>query len=276
MTGPQARYGSPAQRPALGGEGRAGVLLWGRAFVNRTDQPAGPRDPKRILAAAALAGASVTLTACGLVEQHYELRYRLTFDIETPQGLRRSSGVLQVTTDLNPIWAPGPQTDAHLTGEAIPISLPNGETLFAVLRGPGTDLLNLSRQAFRPLVDTPEFKQNGRTYYDLGKQNRFLISSKPSAELSMDQVPLLVRFRDMRDPLTVEKVDPADLPRRFGAGYRLRRVTVAITDEPITRGIEKHLPWINTIKNASLDGSKYFSSNTLTNNLTLTSFKSEN
>lgn len=222
-----------------------------------------------------LIAAAFALGACGLVERHYEMRYRLTFEIETPQGLRASSGVLQVTTDLNPAWAPGPQTDAHLIGEAIPLSLSNGETVFAVLRGPETDLLNLLRQVFVGLVSRPEFKQGGRTFYDLGKQHRFLMSTKPSAELAIEQVPLLVRFEDVRNPLTVEKVDPADLSRD-GGGYRLRRVIVAVTDEPITTGIAKHLPWVNTIKNASLDGSEHFSNRTLTNNLTLTSFKSEN
>lgn len=37
-------------------------------------------------------------------------------------------------------------------------------------------------------------------------------------------------------------VDPADFAATFGPGYALRRITVQITDDPVTTGIEQKLP----------------------------------
>ena len=211
------------------------------------------------LAAAMLAAATLALTACALVEQHYEQRYRLTLEIETPQGVRSGSGVFQVTTVLHPLWAIGPQTDARLSGEAVAVELPNGERLFAVLLGgrDASDLLTLPKKIFGPLVGRPEFvAKGGRTYYDLEKQHRFLRSAKPSAELTGSDRPYLVRFRDIGDPLSVEAVDPDGLARVYGTGYRLRRVTLAVTEDPVSRGIDKHLPWLDRMGLGAFDGSQ--------------------
>jgi hypothetical protein len=42
------------------------------------------------------------------------------------------------------------------------------------------------------------------------------------------------------------KVDPADLERDYGAGVKLKRVFVQITDDDVTTGIEKRLVWVTT------------------------------
>ncbi len=70
---------------------------------------------------------------------------------------------------------------------------------------------------------------------------------------------MLVRFRNIRDPSSVETVDPDNLAKSFGAGVRLKRITVQITDDPVTSGIDKRLPnmgrgsgylqWRQTLRN---------------------------
>jgi len=67
---------------------------------------------------------------------------------------------------------------------------------------------------------------------------------KPKGDTPIESMPLLVRFRDPNDPKTVERVDPNDLAASFGAGVKLTRATVEITDDPLTTGIEKRLPWL--------------------------------
>src|SRR5262249_13499521 len=57
--------------------------------------------------------------------------------------------------------------------------------------------------------------------------------------------PRLLRFRDIKDPATAELVDPDYLAKSFGPGFRLVRVTIEITNEPVTRGIRKILPWLS-------------------------------
>ena len=67
---------------------------------------------------------------------------------------------------------------------------------------------------------------------------------KPTGELPFEDLPLLVRFRDLTDPTSIESVDPFELARSYGAGVTLKRATVEITDDPITTGITKNLPWL--------------------------------
>ncbi len=65
-------------------------------------------------------------------------------------------------------------------------------------------------------------------------------------ELPFDDLPDLVTFDDINDPRTVKLVDPRNLEASFGLGVVLKRATIAIVDNdtPLTKGIEKKLPWI--------------------------------
>jgi hypothetical protein len=66
---------------------------------------------------------------------------------------------------------------------------------------------------------------------------------KPTGELALQDLPVLLRFRDPADPTSVELVDPSSLAASFGPGVRLKRAFIEITDDPITKGIEARLPW---------------------------------
>ena len=92
---------------------------------------------------------------------------------------------------------------------------------------------------------------------------------KGRVELAPGDLPLLVRFRDINDPKTVERVDPNDLAASFGPGVYLKRATVEITRDPVTTGIVKRLSWLAPLRSrgASLDGdtSVARSSNALAN-----------
>ncbi len=64
---------------------------------------------------------------------------------------------------------------------------------------------------------------------------------------------MLVTFGDLDDPTSVEEVDPDDLGATFGEGNSLRRITVQITDDPVTTGIEKRLEWLSEYPEPRLD-----------------------
>ncbi|MDR4487070.1 MAG: hypothetical protein R3B83_06040 [Nitrospirales bacterium] len=60
---------------------------------------------------------------------------------------------------------------------------------------------------------------------------------------------LLVTFTDLTDPTTVKKVDPENLAATLGPGVSLKRITLEITDEPVTEGkIEQVLGWLDDPK----------------------------
>lgn len=69
---------------------------------------------------------------------------------------------------------------------------------------------------------------------------------KPSAVIRREDYPMLVTFRDRLDPTSVVEVDPADAAASLGPGYSIRRITVSVTDDPITDGeVAKWLPWLS-------------------------------
>ena len=47
-------------------------------------------------------------------------------------------------------------------------------------------------------------------------------------DLPLTSLPLLVRFRDLNDPMSVERVDPLDIAKSFGAGTKLVSATLEI------------------------------------------------
>lgn len=63
-------------------------------------------------------------------------------------------------------------------------------------------------------------------------------------DLPLQYLPWLVRFRDLDNPATVRPVDANGLAASFGPGVKLLRATVEITNDPVTTGIEKTLPWL--------------------------------
>jgi hypothetical protein len=65
---------------------------------------------------------------------------------------------------------------------------------------------------------------------------------------------MLVTFGNLRDPMSVTEVDPANLSAQFGEGVRLRRITVQVTDDDVTEGIERRLGWLKTLHGGYLNG----------------------
>ena len=70
---------------------------------------------------------------------------------------------------------------------------------------------------------------------------------KPSLTLPVQLYPLLVHFKDIHDPKSIEALEPLEpdtFVAAFGPGVKLRRITLTVTDDPITTGIEKRLRWL--------------------------------
>lgn len=56
-------------------------------------------------------------------------------------------------------------------------------------------------------------------------------------------LPTLVTFTDLNDPMSVRVVDPDGFEQAFGPGVRFKRAFIEMTNDQVTRGIEKKLPW---------------------------------
>lgn len=190
--------------------------------------------------------AALLLSACDLLtpltDESY--RFRMTVEVDTPEGLRTGSSVYEVTAGNRTAILPDmADRDKSLRGEAVAVDLPDGRTLFALLKTPNwrrDDLVGMSMDALDPVYNNDWVESAERISDGDG-----IVSP---AEVHPEVYPYLVTFRNPQVPETVQRVDPANLAKSFGEGVRLERVWVEVTDDPVTTGIERRLPWLHQIR----------------------------
>lgn len=203
-------------------------------------------------------GLAALLASCGLFTSNESTyRFKMTVEVETAEGLKSGSSVYEVGAG-NKVKLTSEEGSRYLwtTGEAVAVDIAPGKTLFALLKTGAhfEDMATLSMDALDPL-----FKQHYDTVATAarisgGKTRRSAVvaAERVVADYEnnkriyrrLSNYPLLVTFRDINDPKTVERVEPGALDAVFGPGVKLRRITVAVTDEPVTTGIEKRLGWL--------------------------------
>ena len=198
---------------------------------------------------------ALLLAACGDDTPTY--RYRLTVEVNTPAGLRTGSSVIEVSTRRVRLGMdPGSNgLDWKTRGEAVAVDMPDGRTLFALLRSEN-DIDWSSRVMF---MLAPNYRGEGATEhrYDALVRDRYLKTlprmwPRTGHLDRRSAYPMLVTFGDVDDPTSVALVDPDELAASFGDGVTLRRITVQITDDPVSTGIQKLLGWIGQTREMNL------------------------
>ena len=198
------------------------------------------RRPASILGALL---AALLLSACDLfaplTDESY--RFRMTVEVDTPEGLRTGSSVYEATAGNRTAILPD-MADRHkgLRGEAVAVDLPGGRTLFALLETPNwkrDDLTEMSMDALDPVYNNDWVESAERISDGSG-----VVSP---AEVKPENYPYFVTFRNPQVPETVQRVDPANLTKTFGDGVRLTRIWVELVDDPVTTGIGTRLRWLN-------------------------------
>ncbi len=197
-----------------------------------------------------LATLALPLAGCGDGRRRY--RYRLTLEAEVDGETVRESTVIES-------WAydvvfPHAAVRTGKTGEALVMELRPGRFLVALLevvtqvpdpvRGGNWTRQRGDWGKFRQAYGyKPPLSETSEAYWSSLQQFR------GDRDWSLDDLPDLVTFDDVNDPRTVKLVDPRNLEASFGQGVRLTRASIAIVDNdtPLTRGIEKKLPWITPL-----------------------------
>jgi hypothetical protein len=196
----------------------------------------------------------------------YEWHQKITVEIDTPQGPVSASSVAEIAWWGVPKVLPdATPRDWSVNAEAVVVRLPDGKYLFALMR--------TAHLIARAVLFEPPY--GGDPYLKPASQvKRF---KGEVHEIPPELYPLLVTFDDIADPATVKRVDPADLAASFGPGVSLKRITLTITDEPVTEGeVEKVLVWLDDIGGGMLDGrriSTISAENRLANDLSRSSFR---
>jgi hypothetical protein len=189
------------------------------------------------------------------------VRYRLTLEAQVDGVPKTGSGVIEVTysKQLNI----GSELSIGFRGEAVVLDLGDRGTLFALLKE-GSDSRSIPQSIIFRAFDFPGGAFPSGSVEAGQKQIRRLSGKR---ELSLSDLPLLVRFRDPANPMTVEKVDPLDIAKSFGDGAKLVRATLeivpvgiwplnsfGITGDQITTGIDRRLVWLPRLNGGYLHG----------------------
>ena len=193
--------------------------------------------------------ASLGLVGCGSIKR---IRYKMTVEVETPDGLKSGSAVREVSfstpSSLPSIGEGRPHW--RLKGEAVAVELSGGRTLFALLTSAGNDgdyAKRIPADQMDWLTESGLRRGAVELWPNVPLKPRHGSASIPS------YLPMLVTFRDIADPKSVEEVDPNNLEAHFGAGVRLKRIAVQTTNDAVTKAIESKLGWLGEYPEPRLD-----------------------
>lgn len=175
----------------------------------------------------------IGVSSCWLAYGPTHFRYRLTIEVKEGEVVRSGSSVIEVTYQVAlPIFRglPG-QWGVSVRGNATTVDLGARGLLFAVHRG-GSNYgdfsmgeIPIAAYGLKNPYNSPE-----QLEADLGQLKR----KSGRVEVPKDVLPRLIRFRNIDDPNSAEKVDPSDLAASFGAGIELKSVKLELTNDPIT------------------------------------------
>jgi hypothetical protein len=187
----------------------------------------------------------------------FTYRYRLTIEVDTPQGAKSGSSVIETALENNHNvkWAPpeARKFTATTRGQAVFVDLGDGKHIIALL-------------AMGKTADSdPEFRtiaagslgvrpyEPAEVFPAIAKASAAKVTVSAPASL----IPTLVLFEDLSDPRTARVVPPDDLETSFGPGYKFLDATIefvsagtwplnemGLTGQPITDNIRAKLPWL--------------------------------
>lgn len=241
-------------------------------------------------APAALAMAfAIPLAGCDDRWQDYN--YKMTVWVgDQPYATVRH---VELTERLTIQSSSGRRVDRKTTGQAVIIETPSGP-VFALLVpedgqfGNGFYGAYVAQPALVPAIDAPpesdvegatrEYRERrpGHDWLadDATKHNAMLevkgaralprTIPNPDPYRGPRDIPVwpkFVRFGDIADPKTVHQITPENVG--------VTRITIEVTDEDVTTGIEKRLVWLGKVRSTggAIDGTRFPDNNNLPSNI---------
>ena len=171
----------------------------------------------------------------------YVHHFRLTVEIETPEGVKSASSVLKAVYVESPKWVPqNTSLSSGLHGEAVFVDLGGGKNVVALLAlGANGEVWmgpDLAARALRG--EGPEKILNSFWYRDAPHWTG-------SAELKGDLLPTLATFASPTKPETARIIRPNQLESELGPSYRLRRIWIEMTSDGISQLLHTALEWLD-------------------------------
>lgn len=226
------------------------------------------------LAVLAAAGAAL-LAGCGN-DRFPDYRYKMTIVVSTPEGEKSFSSVREVEQKEAPSIqdSSGRKVETRLRGEAVILDLPGGQTAYALLSRQDSPEYaeHVAGAALMPAVRKPvrderfdDLKSKPTEYLDRqAADEQAMVKIAGPRDLPRERTvnslgvplsqpvplwPMFVTFDDPRDPRTIREVSPEALG--------VRRIQIELTDEPVSEGIEKRLPWLPNYYSRQFSGDRF-------------------
>jgi len=200
-------------------------------------------------------------------------KYRLTIDIQTPDGIKSGSSVIAVYHAKDGGIIPGVGGGTGIKGDAIFIDLGGGRNLVALLaQGEHASYVDgMDGLAWRAFLAAGYSKPSAGTSTAPDASPKILFSDVKNltgtVPVTGPLIPTLATFKDVNDPKSIVEVRSDDLTSVFGSGYRIQSLSLTMLPvglwpldfggflgEPVTKGIENKLPWISQLKSKNLGG----------------------
>lgn len=176
----------------------------------------------------------------------YTYRYRMTVTVEVDGQSRSASSVVEIKLKKQPkILSDAIPVVAHVRGDAVLVDLGDGRNVFALLTsGP------LGHAMDHPKTLVPRHFNLSYDLTDLAKYPKL----QGRWELSAAEMPTFVTLSDLNNPNTFRVVPPGAFAQMLGDNVQLRGVTLEMTTDPVTRGLEQKLPWVARTISQGLGG----------------------
>jgi len=219
------------------------VFLWALTSPEEPLHSLALRASKWVLAASVIVGAVAIVYFRAAPSA--SLNYKLSVDVDDNGVLRHGEGIIGAEFQAQPIligqtppWTVGP------IGEAFPVDFDGKRMFFVLLSADRSRRSSVAAGSKGALYSYFHFRSIDAATASVLAEFISLGQSHENVDIRPVQLPMLVRFRDLTDPKSIEIVDPEHLDLGFGPGVKITAVRAQITSEPITSGIGIRLPWL--------------------------------
>jgi len=190
---------------------------------------------------------ALALAGCGRRPPEASYRYKLTLSVNTPGGAKTASTVVE--DDY-----PTSHLPYSTTGQALYLDLGPGKKPLIALLGHLRRQWEVNGKHAVWGYDSPlniiwRACGMGVSGHDDVEDIRLINARCNDAyQLTAADLPDLVTFADVNDPKSLQLVDPNDLQATLGADVSWKSMSIVLTKEPITSGIEQNLKWIGRMR----------------------------
>jgi hypothetical protein len=182
------------------------------------------------------------IAAYPLLYPTYSHRYRLTLEVETPDGLKKGSSVIEPSARAQPPILVNTPSVTDLNGDAVFVDLGKGENLIGLLT-----LGDKAQDVDGPVhlaIDAFEVPHCGAPFC----QWKQIAKASGARQLPAKLYPTLATVGDVTDPKSTRLLKPDEFEAVFGPGYRFKRAWIELTNDPVSTGIERKLPFLESHK----------------------------